>query len=166
MQNLKLVGAFNDLQIYCRSGELSSELRSCLVQFWLDNGAIANAHDAWLKTFEVAVIVTDHNGAIVAVSSVYADRLMPDGPTYWFYRTFIQREKRFQGLSNLMFHSTFAHLADQYKAENGAPAGVVIVTENPKLERPGGHRILQRGGVEKIGTDHRGNSVWRKNFVL
>ena len=58
------------------------------------------------------------------------------------------------------------HLAELYRGEAGAPSGVVIVAENSKFDRRGGSRQLQRVGLELVGQDDRGKSVWCKNFLL
>lgn len=166
MQNLERVGEFNDVQIYCRCGELSAGMRARLVQFWLGNGAIADIHQCWQRTFDVGCIALDSRADIVGVSSIYVDRLNDAGSTYWFYRMFVRPDSRMPGLSKTIFLTTFAHLAQLYGAERGAPAGMVVVAENPKFDRPGAQRSLRAIGLESLGIDRHGKSVWRRNFPL
>lgn len=47
---------------------------------------------------------------------------------------------------------------------SNAPSGVVVVTENAKLESAGSIGRLQRLGLERLGNDQRGMSVWCKSF--
>lgn len=166
MNNFNHVDDFKPFQLHCRVGHPSSALRARLIQFWLTHGAIADQHDCWLRTFDVVCIVVDQHDAIIGVSSVYVDRLIAGGPTYWFYRTFVRPENRVPGLSKSIFLTTYKHLATQYRGEEGAPCGVTAIAENIKFDRPAGARQLQRLGLQRIRADGQGRSVWCRKFPL
>ncbi len=164
MHSLNKICEFREFSIYWVFGQLTAEVRAELVKFWLVNDAVRDQREAWRRTFDVACIALNPEGEIVGVSSIYIDRLLPAGPTYWFYRTFIRSDSRVLGLNPLIFNAGFDQLAQMHQAEPASPSGVVVVTENPKLESRGGVRIFQRNGLERLGTDHHGQSVWCKSF--
>lgn len=143
---------------------LSTEMKVDLVKFWLTNGAIINPEEAWRRTLEVGCIAYNANDEIVGVSSIYRDRLQPQGSVYWFYRTFIRPDSRVLGLNSRIFDTTFNQLLVMSSRVSDAPCGVIVVTENAKLESRGSMLRLQRKGLERLGNDRRGMSVWCKSF--
>jgi hypothetical protein len=164
MHELTEVASFNALRIFWGHGQLPSTMRTKLVEFWQTNGAVLDPQEAWRRTFDIGCIVLNAEKEIVGVSSVYIDRLVKNGPAYWFYRTFIHARRRLLGLNPKIFHATFDCLFKSYGGELGSPAGIIVITENTKLESRGGVRILQRAGLERLGADPQGRSVWRKCF--
>jgi hypothetical protein len=164
MHSLNEVCEFNGFRLFWGFGQLTSEMRAELVQFWIANGAITDSFEAWRRTSEVGCVVLNKEGKIVGVNSIYIDRLIADGRSYWFYRTFIRPDCRVMGLTPRIFNVTFDNLSNLSAGKLGAPSGIVFVTENPKLESRAGSRIFQRNGVEPLGINQQGKSVWRKCF--
>jgi hypothetical protein len=164
MHSLNKICQFKEFSICWAFGRLTADVRVALVKFWLVNDAVRDPREAWRRTFDVACIALNTQGEIVGVSSIYIDRLAPAESTYWFYRTFIRSDSRVLGLNQIIFNAGFDQLAEMHRAEPASPSGVVVVTENPKLESRGGVRILQRNGLKRLGTDHHGQSVWCKSF--
>lgn len=155
---------FKGFKIFWIFDRLTTEMKADLVKFWLRNGAIMNPEEAWRRTQEVGCLAFNAHDEIVGVSTIYRHRLQPDDLDYWFYRTFIRPDSRVLGLSSRIFDTTFNQLAVMSGRLSDAPSGVVVVTENAKLESHGGIARLQRLGLERLGTDQRGQSVWRKPF--
>jgi hypothetical protein len=164
MHSIEKVDDFYEFDILWGFGQTTPELRIKLVRFWLENGAIADPYMAWRRTFEVGCVVLNREGEIVGVNSFYADRMMTDGRFYWFYRTYIRPDSRMNGLTPFIFHITYDKLSKLYAGEIGSPVGIVLIIENPKLDQRAGLRIMQRGGLEHLGADQQGKSVWRKCF--
>jgi hypothetical protein len=164
MLNIKKIGEFYEFDIFWSFGETNPELRARLIRFWMENGAIPDPYVAWRRTFEVGCIVTNKNGDIVGVNSIYADQLTSDSPSYWLYRAFTRPDSRLNGLTPRLFHLTYEELKSSYATEAGSPVGIAMIIENLKLDTRAGSRILQRAGLEFLGTNVHGKSIWRKSF--
>ena len=138
------------------------------MRFWLTNGAITDINEAWRRCAEVGCVVLNAANDIVAVSSVYKDILNADRQAYWFYRMFVRPDCRIPGLAVKILNTTVDRLSRAYQQAPGtadAPQGIIIVTENPKLESQAGIRSLQRAGFIRLGVNARANSVWRRCFA-
>lgn len=159
-----MLDEFNGYRIAGIFGQCTPELRVELIRFWSSNGAIADPYQAWRRSFEVACIARSDIGDIVGVSSSYPDQLIPDGPPYWFYRTYIRPDCRVMGLAPRLFKMTFDGLEALYAEDPYSPLGMIVVLENPKLEDAAGLRIVKRCGLERLGENARGMSVWRRLF--
>lgn len=145
-------------------GQITPQLRSELIAFWADNGALADPCEAWRRTFEVASVVLDEQGRLAGICSVYCAYSPGAGAFYWFYRTFIRADCRDVGLAPRLFAHTFEQLALAYADEPQAPVGVMIVVENPKLHTAAGIRVIERAGFQHLGIDDSGQSVWHRLF--
>jgi hypothetical protein len=99
----------------------------------------------------------------VAVNTVYPGRLRPNGPLLFFYRMFVQPGDRVFGLMRFLTVKGWEVL-NETPMEN-KPAGVVIVTENRKLQRRGMVAMLEAEGWERVGRDGQGQDIWRKLFT-
>lgn len=164
MKHSVTIRQFNDFRIVWAFEQKSADLRRALINFWLHNGAIADPNEAWRRTFEVGCIAWNKADEIVGVSSFYADRLIHDGHVYWHYRTFVRPDCRLPGLAPQVFQMTFDALSELHAAEPFSPIGIVVVVENPKLEKPSGFRVIERCGMERLGDDQHGKSIWRRCF--
>lgn len=156
------ISAFNDHRIFWAWQQVTPVLRQQLIDFWRDNGAIQDPFEAWRRTFEVACVALNQAGEIVGVSSVYSAYGV--GAPYWFYRTFVREDCRDVGLAPRIFACTHQQLALAYGDEAEAPVGMMVVSENPKLETPAGIRISQRAGLLHLGYNELGQSVWHLLF--
>jgi GNAT superfamily N-acetyltransferase len=158
------VTEFEGYRLRWTYGHACAARRAQLMAFWQAHGAVTDPYEAWRRTFEVACIAYDSAGQIAGVSSVYSAHYPVLGAPQWFYRSFIHPASRLNGLAQRMVSHTVAQLADAFAGEPGAPVGVIIVTENPKLETPAGQRQLQRLGFVHLGVNETGQSVWQRCF--
>lgn len=156
------ISEFNHHQIFWVWQQVTPDLRQALIRFWRENTAIQDTFDAWRRTFEVACVALDPQGQIVGVSSVYG--AYGSGSPYWFYRTFIRQDCREVGLAPRIFTCTHQQLAQAYAGEADGPVGMMVVSENPKLETPAGIRVSQRAGLSHLGYNEQGQSVWHLLF--
>jgi hypothetical protein len=156
------ISVFNDHHIFWVWQQVTPMLRQQLVDFWRDNGALQDPFEAWRRTFEVACVALDGAGQVVGVSSVYG--AYGPGAPYWFYRTFIRENCRDMGLAPRLFTATREQLALAYGNEPAGPVGMMVISENPKLETPAGIRISQRVGLQHLGYNEQGQSVWHLLF--
>jgi hypothetical protein len=156
------ISEFKQYRIFWVWQQVTPDVRQALISFWQDNAAIKDAFEAWRRTFEVACVALNPSGQIIGVSSVYS--ALGAGAPYWFYRTFIRKDCRDVGLAQRLFTGTRQQLALAYTDEPQAPVGMMVVLENPKLERPSGTRINQRGGLSFLGCNEHGQSVWHLLF--
>lgn len=62
-----------------------------------------------------------------------------------------------------VLHQT-RNLLGAFRHPDAEPAGMLIVTENRKLMRPGLKRLLERHGYEYRGRERRGLDVWLARF--
>lgn len=161
---MSAIRTFKNDQIHWVWNHSSAQLRDELIAFWSSNKALPASFETWRRTFEVACVVRDSAGQIVGVSSVYAGTLGNTTTPYWFYRTFIREDRRDVGLAPRVFAMTFEQLQQVSAKEPWAPVGVIVITENPKLETPAGVRIIERSGLQRLGLDGNGQSVWHRLF--
>lgn len=166
MVSLQIIGRFNDFFLLWGYCQLTAEMRSQLLRFWAENGAITDANEAWRRSFEVGCIVANSDGEVLGVNSFYIDRLAVGGPTYWMYRTFLRPDCRKFGLSARVLNATAEQLSIRYGHEKGAPVGIAAVIENLKLETPGGMRYMHRNGLRRLGSDAQGRAVWFRALNL
>ncbi len=159
---MRVISEFNNHRIVWVWQQVNPDLRQALIRFWQDNAALQDSFDAWRRTFEVACVALDPEGRIVGVSSVYSAQ--GGGTPYWFYRTFIRQDCRDVGLAPRIFSCTHQQLAQAYADEPQAPVGMMVVSENPKLETPAGLRVSQRAGLAHLGYNEQGQSVWHLLF--
>jgi len=141
---------------------INSQQRQACVELWLRNGAVASPTMAWERSRQVCYLMTENAGnRLVGVNTLYPDRLVADGPRFWFNRMFIEPQHR---SSRLMIVGTAAMLcyARTQLSSEGIP-GVLNVNENPKLGRRGMRRIFSRLGYRCQG-EQNGQDVWYFEF--
>lgn len=158
------ISAFKNHSIHWVREHTTPALRSQLIAFWRENGAIQEAFEAWRRTLEVTCVAFDEAGQIAGISSVYAAIFPGSGAPYWFYRTFIRPDCRDIGLAPRLFACTHEQLALAYAEDPLAPVGMMVISENPKLETPAGIRISQRAGLTHLGYTDSGQSIWHRLF--
>jgi hypothetical protein len=141
-------------------GQLPPAGAEAIVAMWLAAGVLPEA-EARRRVAEVACVVYDPGGRVVGVNTVYPARLQVDGPAYYFYRTFLLPEARaLMGLPRAMLRLAMEHL----RARRDGLAGLVVVTENPKLMRRAVIARLAALGFRRLGKDPRGYDVWCFRF--
>lgn len=141
---------------------IAENLRDEVVGFWLANRAIPFADEARRRADELVCIARDATGQIVGVNTAYRTPPGRDGRSWFAYRMFVRPQDRLVRLSLAMVREATAAL--QRRQVEPPVAGVVLVTENQKLMRRGGHRVLQWLGFTRVGSDRRGQDIWKFEF--
>lgn len=154
----------NDVEIEWMFGLTTPELRTELVNFWLEHGALQSPHEGWRRSHEVACIARDKQRSIVGVSTVYCNILNMDNCGYWMYRTFVRPDSRLTGLAPKLFEEVFSKLKNRYSKEKFSPQGLIVVAENVKLKRRSGLKIIQSVGLTHCGKTAQDDDVWMRRF--
>jgi len=81
----------------------------------------------------------------------------------YHYRMFLRPEHRRPHLMRAVTNATRDYLRN-FRYPDAEPAGMLIVTENRKLMRPGLKHLLERHGYEYRGRERRGLDVWLARF--
>lgn len=132
------------------------------VAFWLRQGAITNPDEAQRRTAELVYLVRCASGALAGMSTA-ALHAGADGRTYYAYRMFLRSADRVPYLMRAVTNST-RDLLRSLEQPAPRPAGMLIVTENRKLMRPGIRRYFLRHGYCYRGRTPRGLDVWLAAF--
>lgn len=143
---------------------LTEQERQEAVRFWLAHNALPDVDQAWRRTAQLVTMVRSPTGSLVGVSTVYPDGLGPRRVPHYFYRMFISPPHRRAMLMIQVLDFTLNVLQRCTPKDGTMPAGLVIVTENRKLMRPGMRRLLSRHGYRLLGQDDSGQDVWRAGF--
>ncbi|MCS3904527.1 hypothetical protein J2T55_002566 [Methylohalomonas lacus] len=133
-----------------------------IIDLWLRNRAVAGRQVAEQRVNQVVLTIRNPEKRLVGVSTVYIGDFLRPGQRYYFYRMFIQPGDRRPGLMRCVSLRT-RDLLKQQNPPDG-PKGLIIVTENQKLMRPGMKRMFERNGYEYLGRGPRGNDLWRYQF--
>jgi hypothetical protein len=153
----------SEFQVRWVFGSISQALRQQLVTFWLQEGAIANADEAWRRSFEVACVLWEGEAKDLAGVCTVAIHMDERGRSYGFVRIFIRRESRFVGL-NVGLMQRMIEGFTALARESGAPQRLVATIENPKIARRGGLRLLARLGFRSVGTAANGELIIERSL--
>lgn len=145
------------------TGRVSEDLRREVAAFWLHEGAIQEASEARRRADELVCLARNAAGEIVGVNTAYISGLRSADDRYFFYRMFIRPRDRHLHLCSALVRAAVDALRQHRDA--AAVKGVVLVTENPKLMRDGGRRLLTRLGWRSVGSDARGLDLWMIEFT-
>jgi hypothetical protein len=152
-------------QVHWVFGSVGDALRQQIVAFWLREGAIPHADEAWRRAFEVACVLTEGEQEDLAGVCTVAVRMDDNGRSYGFVRIFIRPDSRFVGLNVRLMERMvegFVVLA----REPGAPQRLIATIENRKLERRAAQRILSRLGFANVGTAPNGERVIERKLAV
>lgn len=130
--------------------------------FWLAQRALASRAEAERRSHELVFLVRRGDGLLAGVSTV-ALQTGADGRAYYAYRMFLRREDRVPYLMRAVTNASRDLLRD-FAVPEPKPAGMLIVTENPKLMRDGIHRYFLRHGYQHCGKTARGLDQWLAPF--
>jgi hypothetical protein len=143
-------------------GCIDAALRTELVAFWLEQGAIDGVGEAWRRSYEVACVLRDAAGALAGVCSV-ALGVDEGGDSYGFLRAFVRPGSRAVRSSQRLLVAT-AMGFERLAGEPGGPKRLVITLENRKLERQGMRRKLARLGFAPIGATPGGEVIMQRSL--
>jgi L-amino acid N-acyltransferase YncA len=156
--------ALQGFQVRWVYGGITAAWRRRLMEFWLREGALANADEAWRRAWEVAcVLEEDGTGRIAGVCTV-AVHMDDRDRSYGFVRIFIRTGSRVVGL-NVRLMERMIEGFTALAREPGAPHRLVATIENRKLERRAAQRILARLGFVHVGTAPNGELVMQRNLT-
>ncbi|WP_445144987.1 hypothetical protein [Dyella sp. Tek66A03] len=146
-------------------GAITDAMRRQIVAFWLREGALASADEAWRRSFEVASILQDaSNGEIAGVCTV-AIALDEQHRSYGFVRIFVGSANRHPGFNVRMMQ----RMIEGFEAligDAGAPQRLLATIENKKLERRGGLRLLASVGFEPVGRTAQGELLIQRRLGI
>jgi hypothetical protein len=157
-------GGVSEFQVEWVFGSISETLRRQLVMFWLKEGALTNADEAWRRSFEVACVLREGNAEGIAGICTVAIHMDDHGRSYGFVRIFIRRDSRFVGLNVRLMERMiegFTALAH----EPGAPHRLLATIENRKIERRAAQRILAKLGFNNVGTAANGELIIERHLA-
>ncbi len=152
------VVALPDLQVRWVFGNVPDALRRQIVEFWLQEGAVTNPHEAWRRSWEVACVLQQAEAGRIEGACTVAIRLDDHGVSYGFVRLYIRPASRRVGLNARLMET----MIDGFKTmmhEPGAPRHLVATLENRKIERRAAQKIIARLGFVHVGTAPTGELV-------
>jgi len=140
----------------------SEEQRRESMAFWLEHKAVSDPNERARRSHEVVVMVRNGEGELAGLSTVGLTRV-GDGRIFYAYRMFMRPRDR---VPYLMWKVTDGSrdLLRNFTHPQGHVAGLLIVTENPKLMRRGMKRDFQRHGYHYQGKTPQGLDVWAVEF--
>lgn len=138
------------------------DLREEILDLWERNKVIPSREAAERRVDQVVLAIRNRAGEVAGVSTVYVGDFQQPGNAYYFYRMFIQPADRIPGLMRFVTLRTCDVMRERHVP--GGPQGVIIVTENAKLMRPGMRRMFERNGYEYMGRGPKGHDAWRVLF--
>lgn len=137
-------------------------LRGEIIDLWLRHRVIPSQGEAQRRVDQVVLAIRNPAGRMAGVTTAYVGDFQQPGNSYYFYRMFIQPDDRIPGMMRFVTLRTRDVLAAHHRP--GGPQGMIIVTENQKLMRPGMRRMFERNGYEYLGRGPKGNDIWRSMF--
>jgi len=148
---------FKGYRLIACHGCLDDAARAEVRQLW--QGVLAEA-EAERRLGEVCLLIRDSAGELIGVTTAYRAPFRRHDEIYWFLRMYLVPEHRGTfGLGRRASSWSRDLLLQQAVAEDAAE-GVLMVTENPKLWRPGMHRLFYQEGWRFFGRGPRGNEIW------
>lgn len=142
--------------------------RQAIIRLWTSNN-ILPPHVAEERAKQVLFMIIGPQDDLVGVNTVYIGdfsragwRPVPSG-SFYFYRMFIRVQNRIPRLSFKTLDLTYDYLSALPSAAS-RPQGLVLVTENPKLMKPGAQRMLQKMGWTPIGKNELGQITMKRDF--
>ena len=135
-------------------------LRARVTELWL-NAGLLNRDEAVRRSGEIVFVVMDSNDEVAGVSTAYLDSFRSPGDCYYFYRMYIAPAHRIHGMMEFITDKTRDYLRD---TAGDRASGVVIITENAKLMRPGIKRRLRHIGFQHASKNPTGLDIWVSEF--
>ncbi len=133
-----------------------------VIAFWREEQAVTNPAEAARRAPETVLLVRAVSGQLAGISTAGKARLH-DGRLFYTFRMFLRRSARVPYLMVAVIETTAAIL-DQNRLERFPAAGMLVITENPKLMRPGIRKLFLRHGYRDYGKTERGLDAWVREF--
>jgi len=148
----------DDFQVLWVFGAISQALRQQIVAFWLQEGALTNADEAWRRSWEVACVLQEAESGRIAGVCTVAIRLDDQDMSYGYFRIFIRPASRLVGL-NYRLMKMMIEGFEVLAREPGAPHRLLATIENRKLERRASQKFIARLGFTSVGRTVDGEWV-------
>lgn len=132
------------------------------IDFWLAQKALIKRERCEQRANELVFLVRRQSGELAGMSTAAKTKGI-DGKIYLAFRMFLHKDDRVPFLMREISLATYRLLRD-YPWQEQQPAGMIIVTENRKLMRPGMHRYFLRYGLSYRGKTQGGKDVWHASF--
>ncbi len=145
-------------------GRVDDALRQEVAAFWLRQGAIADAREAHRRADELVCVARNRQGEVIGVNTAYVAALGGGAERWFHYRMFVRPQDRRLALSCALVRAAVTALRAGRHALPGI-RGVALVTENPKLMRAGGRRLLAGLGWQSAGKGPHGRDLWLIAFA-
>ena len=158
------VAEYGDYEIFDVYRKLEPADRDAIAEFWLLNKALSSRREAQYRAGQVTVAVARER-RIVAVSSVYVERVSRSGQLYYFYRKFVEPGHRIYLMWREMLTQSYAILKAWEPTQlPQKPLGVIVVPENAKLTRKSVLRAGNKVGFFTVGYLPNGDPVYGRKF--
>jgi L-amino acid N-acyltransferase YncA len=139
-------------------GQLPAARRQAIVAFWLREGAIQCAEEAWRRAWEVACVLEEAGTGAVAGVCTVAVGFDDAQRSFGYVRIYIGKRHRHPGLAVRMIQRMLEGF-EVLAYEPGAPYRLLAGIENPKLEARAGQRLLAGLGFTVIGKTAEGGML-------
>lgn len=145
--------------VYLRTTEAQ---RAEILVLWRDGGAVIDGGSAERRSRETVFLVRAALGALAGMSEVALVRVK-GGRRFYAYTTFLRQQDRVPYLMITVLDATRDFLRN-FQHPKSQPDGMLLVTENRKLMRPGVRKLLARHGYQYWGRSVRNEDVWAVEF--
>jgi hypothetical protein len=142
----------------------TTEAQRCeILALWRDGGIVLDQNEAERRSREAVFLVRTAPGELAGLSEVALLRVR-GRRRFYAYTMLLRQRDRVPYLMLAVLNATrdflrnFAHPRRQ-------PEGMLLVTENRKLMRPGVRKLLARHGYRYWGRTERDDDVWSVEFV-
>jgi hypothetical protein len=143
---------------------ITGQERAEVIAMWRAARAHSDPSVAAHRSREVVMLVRhEGSGELVGVSTVALKPSPGKGRSLYHFRMFLRHEHRQPYLMREVTNGTRDFLRT-FPHPSAKPAGMLIVTENRKLMRPGIKRYLERHGYRYGGRGPQGLDVWLAPF--
>jgi hypothetical protein len=136
--------------------------RAEILALWRDEEAEVDSAQAERTSREAVYLVRARSGELAGVSAVALVRLK-DGRRFYSFTLLLRKRHRVRYLMIAVTDATRDFLRG-FQHPVAQPAGMLSISENPKLMRPGVRKLLARHGYQYRGQTSSGQDVWVTEF--
>lgn len=140
-------------------GGLSEENKEEIFRMWESHTPLTK--EVQLKRIDEVVYIVKKDGKIMGVSTAYLQKPPRREEKYYFFRTFIHPDIR--GIIGSGFPDIVRatnQRMQEVNAKDHLAAGMVVITENQKLMRPGFRKLFLDGGWKYVGQTPQKQDIW------
>jgi hypothetical protein len=137
--------------------------RSEILALWRDGGEdLEEVVEADRHSRETVIMVRTVSGELAGVSGVALVRVK-GGRRFYAYSIYLREQDRVPYLMLAVINATRDFLR-HFRHPIAQPEGMLLVTENRKLMRPGVRKLLARHRYKYWGRNAKGEDVWAVEF--